>query len=157
MLASRLLLIGDGPEMSGVRRQVDQAGLADQVEFLGHVDNLENVLPVADLLLLPSLHESFGLVALEAMACGVIPLVTDRGGAGEFIQDGLNGILRDPEDIEGMVQAAVKVLQDDRLRLEMAEEARRDAAGDFGVSCVVKNYLDLYDRLLATPPDLTGG
>jgi N-acetyl-alpha-D-glucosaminyl L-malate synthase BshA len=157
VLPSRLLMIGDGPEMSSVRQHVEQAGVTNQVEFLGHVDNLENVLPVADLLLLPSLHESFGLVALEAMACGVIPLVTNRGGAGEFIQDGLNGILRDPEDIEGMAQAAVKILQDDRLQLEMAEEARRDAAGDFGVSCVVKNYLDLYDRLLAAPQDPTDG
>jgi len=83
------------------------------------------------------------------MACGVIPMATNRGGAGEFIQDGLNGLLRDPLDIEGMVQAAVKVLEDDQLRQEMAEEARRDAAADFGVSCVVKQYLDLYDRLLA--------
>lgn len=149
VLPSRLLLIGDGPEMGGVRRQITQAGLDDRVEFLGQVDNLEDILPVADMLLLPSLHESFGLVALEAMACGVIPLATDRGGAGEFIQDGLNGFLRDPLDIEGMVQAAVKVLGDDQLRSEMAEEARRDAAADFGVSCVVKQYLDLYDRLLA--------
>ena len=149
VLPSRLLLIGDGPEMGGVRRQITQAGLDDRVEFLGQVDNLEDILPVADMLLLPSLHESFGLVALEAMACGVIPLATDRGGAGEFIQDGLNGFLRDPLDIEGMVQAAVKVLEDDQLRSEMAEEARRDAAADFGVSCVVKQYLDLYDRLLA--------
>jgi len=157
VLPSRLLMIGDGPEMSGVRQHVEQAGITNQVEFLGHVDNLEDILPVADLLLLPSLHESFGLVALEAMACGVIPLVTNRGGAGEFIQDGLNGILRDPEDIQGMAQAAVKVLQDDRLQQEMAEEARRDAAGDFGVSCVVKNYLDLYDRLLTAPQDPTDG
>jgi N-acetyl-alpha-D-glucosaminyl L-malate synthase BshA len=151
VLPCRLLLIGDGPEMAMVRRQVDQAGIKDKVEFVGQVDNLEEILPVGDLLLLPSLHESFGLVALEAMACGVIPLATSRGGAGEFIQEGLNGFLRDPQDIEGMVQAAVQVLQDDRLRLEMAEEARRDAAGDFGVSCVVKNYLDLYDGLLAAP------
>jgi N-acetyl-alpha-D-glucosaminyl L-malate synthase BshA len=149
LLPSRLLLVGDGPEMGDVRRQVTQAGLEDQVEFLGQVDNLEDILPVADLLLLPSLHESFGLVALEAMACGVIPLVTNRGGAGEFIQDGLNGLLRDPLDVEGMVQASAKVLGNDQLRQEMAEEARRDAAADFGVSCVVKQYLDLYDRLLA--------
>lgn len=146
---SRLLLMGDGPEMAGVRLQVTQAGLDGKVEFLGHVDNLEDILPVADLLLLPSLHESFGLVALEAMACGVIPVATNRGGAGEFIQDGLNGYLRDPQDIEGMAQAAIKVLEDDQLHQELAEEARRDAAADFGVSCVVKQYLDLYDRLLA--------
>ncbi|MEN8007471.1 MAG: N-acetyl-alpha-D-glucosaminyl L-malate synthase BshA [Candidatus Krumholzibacteriota bacterium] len=148
-LPSRLLLIGDGPEMGGVREMVAAAGLSEKVEFLGQVDSLEEILPVADLLLLPSLHESFGLVALEAMSCGVVPLATSRGGAGEFIQDGLNGFLRDPQDVPGMVAAAVKVLQDDNLREEMAEEARRDAAGDFGVSCVVKQYLDLYDRLLA--------
>jgi N-acetyl-alpha-D-glucosaminyl L-malate synthase BshA len=148
-LPSRLLLLGDGPEIGNVRQQVTQAGLDEKVDFLGHVDNLEDVMPVADLLLLPSLHESFGLVALEAMACGVIPLATNQGGAGEFIQDGLNGFLRDPHDIDGMAETAVKVLGDDETRLEMAEEARRDAAGDFGVSCVVKQYLDLYDRLLA--------
>ncbi len=148
-LPCRLLLIGDGPEMVGVRESVAAAGLTEKVEFMGQVDSLEDVLPAADLLLLPSLHESFGLVALEAMACGVVPLATDRGGAGEFIQDGINGFLRDPHDIPGMVAAAVKILSDDQLRQEMAEEARRDAAGDFGISCVVKQYLDLYDRLLA--------
>ena len=148
-LPCRLLLIGDGPEMGAVRESVAAAGLTEKVDFLGQVDSLEDVLPVADLLLLPSLHESFGLVALEAMACGVVPLATSRGGAGEFIQDGINGFLRDPGDVAGMVAAAVKILSDDQLRLEMAEEARRDAAGDFGISCVVKQYLDLYDRLLA--------
>jgi glycosyltransferase involved in cell wall biosynthesis len=143
--------------MPAVRQQVSRSGLEDKVAFLGQVDSLEDVLPVADLLLLPSLHESFGLVALEAMACGVIPVVTNRGGAGEFIQDGLNGFLRDPHDVPGMARAAVQVLQDDVLRQEMAEEARRDATGDFGVSCVVKSYLDLYDRLLAAPGGATGG
>ena len=144
----RLLLVGDGPEMSVVREQVAAADLGGAVEFLGQVDNLEDVLPVADMLLLPSLHESFGLVALEAMACGVIPLATNRGGAGEFIQDGQNGFLRDPHDIRGMAEAVLGVLGDDALRQEMAEEGRREAAAEFGASCVVKRYLDLYDRLL---------
>jgi N-acetyl-alpha-D-glucosaminyl L-malate synthase BshA len=148
---SRLLLIGDGPELGGIRDLVAAEGLTGQVDFLGQVDSLEDVLPVGDLLLLPSLHESFGLVALEAMACGVVPLVTNRGGAGEFIQDGINGYLCDPHDVPGMAAVATKVLRDDHLRQEMAEEGRRDAAGDFGISCVVKQYLDLYDRLLAGP------
>ncbi len=148
-LPARLLLVGDGPEMAGVRSNIEAAGLTDDVEFLGQVDNLEEILPVADLLLLPSLHESFGLVALEAMACGVVSLVTSRGGAGEFIQDGINGYLRDPEDIEGMVKAAVEVLMDPVLQAQMVEEGRRDAAADFGASCVVRQYLEMYDRLLA--------
>ncbi len=147
---SRLLLVGDGPEMGVIREQVNKAGLTDHVDFLGQVDNLEEILPVADLLLLPSLHESFGLVALEAMACGVVPMVTSRGGAAEFIQDGINGYLRDPEDVVGMAQAAVQVLADDNLRMQMAEEGRRDATAEFGASCVVRQYLELYDRLLAS-------
>ncbi len=150
-IPSRLLLLGDGPEMPQVREQVTAAGLSGQVEFLGQVDNLEEILPVGDLLLLPSLHESFGLVALEAMSCGVIALATNRGGAEEFIQDGMNGFLRDPHDVDGMTEAAVRVLRDDNLRQEMAEEARRDASADFGASCVVRQYLDLYDNLLARP------
>jgi N-acetyl-alpha-D-glucosaminyl L-malate synthase BshA len=146
---ARLLLVGEGPEMTDVRRRVTEAGLMDQVEFLGQVDNLEEILPVADLLLLPSLHESFGLVALEAMACGVVPLVTSRGGASEFIQDRVNGFLRDPDDIAGMAAAAIEVLTDPVLHAQLVEEGRRDAAAEFGASCVVKQYLELYDRVLA--------
>ncbi len=117
---------------------------------MGLVDNLEEILPLADLLLLPSLHESFGLVALEAMACGVVPLVTNRGGASEFIQDGINGYLRDPEDYEGMAAAALTVLGDSVLYGQMVEEGRRDAAAEFGASCVVRQYLELYERLLTS-------
>lgn len=146
---ARLLLVGEGPELPAVRTRVAELGLTEKVEFLGHLDELQSVLPVADVLLLPSLHESFGLVALEAMACGVVPVVTDRGGAGEFIQDGINGFLRDPSDAAGMAQATLSVLQDENLRLQMAEDARRDAAADFGAPCVIKQYLALYDRLLA--------
>jgi N-acetyl-alpha-D-glucosaminyl L-malate synthase BshA len=149
IVPSRLLLIGDGPEMPSVREDLAARGLLDRVTFLGAVTGLEDLLPACDLLLLPSLHESFGLVALEAMACGVVPLATSRGGAGEFIHDGVNGYLRDPDDMEGMVAAALLVLGDESLRQHLAEEARRDAAGDFGAPCVVKKYLDLYDRLLA--------
>lgn len=145
----RLVLAGDGPEVPAVRELVAAAGLTDSTLFLGHVDDLAEVLPAADVLLLPSLHESFGLVALEAMACGVVPVVTDRGGAADFIQDGSNGFLRDPEDIAGMAAAVLRVLGDPALQAQMAEDAQRDASGEFGVSCVLKKYLDLYDRLLA--------
>jgi N-acetyl-alpha-D-glucosaminyl L-malate synthase BshA len=148
-LPARLLLIGDGPEMPAVRDAIAARGLLDRVGFLGAVTGLEDLLPVCDLLLLPSLHESFGLVALEAMACGVVALATSRGGVGEFIHDGVNGFLRDPDDLDGMTAVALRVLGDDTLRTHLAEEARRDAAGDFGAPCVVRKYLELYDRLLA--------
>ena len=76
------------------------------------------------------------------------PVVTDRGGAGEFIQDGINGFLRDPDDVAGMAAACLEVLADPENRHQLAEEARRDAAADFGAPCVLKTYLALYDRLL---------
>ena len=147
----RLLLVGDGPEMPAVRAAGrPRLGLADKVEFLGQVDNLEEILPVADLLLLPSLHESFGLVALEAMACGVMPLATNRGGAGEFIQDGINGFLRDPQDVDGHGRgrgpgAAGTTVCGRRW-------PKRPAGTPPAISAPpawCKQYLDLYDRLLA--------
>jgi N-acetyl-alpha-D-glucosaminyl L-malate synthase BshA len=149
-LPARLLLVGEGPELPAVRNRVEELGLAGAVDFLGHVDELQNVLPLADVLLLPSHHESFGLVALEAMACGVVPVVTSRGGAEDFVVDGVNGYLRDPEDVAGMVSAVLRLLEDEPHRQQLAEEARRDAAADFGAPCVVKQYLALYDRLLAS-------
>jgi N-acetyl-alpha-D-glucosaminyl L-malate synthase BshA len=147
-LPVRLLLVGEGPELATVRQRIVDLKLQDRVTFLGHADNLEEILPAADLLLLPSLHESFGLVGLEAMACGVVPLLTSRGGASDFIQDGINGFLRDPEDRAGMVEAALKVLENDELRQLMIEEGLRDASADFGAQCVMKEYLKVYDTVL---------
>lgn len=146
--AARLVLVGDGPELKSLRQEVRQRGLEADTVFLGASESLEDILPVADLLLLPSLHESFGLVALEAMACGVIPVATSVGGAGEFISDGHNGFLRRPDDIAGMVQAVEAVLGSDSLRQNMAEDARRDATLDFGASCVIRQYLDLYESII---------
>jgi N-acetyl-alpha-D-glucosaminyl L-malate synthase BshA len=153
----RLALAGDGPEMPAVRALAAELGLEDLIAWLGHVDDLAGILPAADVLLLPSLHESFGLVALEAMACGVVPVVTDRGGAADFIQDGLNGFLRAPDDVEGMAAAVLRVLAEPGLQAQMAEDAQRDASGEFGVTCVLRKYLDLYDRLLADRPAQSTG
>ncbi len=144
----RLLLVGDGPEISEVQALVERYGLENDVAFLGQADHLEDILPVADVLLLPSLHESFGLVALEAMACAVVPVMTSVGGAAEFINDGHNGFLRNPADIEGMAKAIDTLLKDDHQRQMMAEEARRDATMDFGASCVMRQYLQLYETLI---------
>ncbi len=144
----RLLLVGDGPEMSEVQGLVEQRELENDVVFLGQSDHLEDILPVADVLLLPSRHESFGLVALEAMACAVVPVMTSIGGASEFINDGHNGFLRDPDDIEGMAEAIGTLLNHDNQRQNMAEDARRDATMDFGASCIMRQYLELYEKLI---------
>ncbi len=144
----RLLLVGDGPEMPLIRKMVSERGLDHLVDFLGQEDHLENILPVTDVLLLPSLHESFGLVALEAMACGVVPMITSVGGASEFINDGHNGFLRDPHDVQGMADAIGPILENDEHRQIIADDARQDATMDFGASCVMRQYLKLYESLL---------
>lgn len=149
-MPSRLLLIGDGPDLAPLLDVLAARGLGDRVRSLGTVDGLERLLPLADLLLLPSLHESFGLIALEAMACGVPAVATDRGGTREFIDDGINGFLRDPHDAAGMADAALAVLRDPERLRHMGEEARRDAVETYGARCVLKRYLDLYDRVVAT-------
>ncbi|MCP4293147.1 MAG: N-acetyl-alpha-D-glucosaminyl L-malate synthase BshA [bacterium] len=145
---ARLVLVGDGPEAKAVQARVQEIGLRPLVSFLGQVDQLEKVLPVADFLLLPSLHESFGLVALEAMACSVVPVITNVGGASEFINDGLNGFLRAPDDVQGMAQVITRLIDDENGRQMIAEEARRDAVMDFGASCVMRQYLELYETII---------
>ncbi len=153
---ARLLLLGDGPEREPALALAAQLGVADRISAPGAADDLPAVFPLADLLLLPSWQESFGLVALEAMSCGVPVIATDRGGTDEFIVDGVNGYLRDPEDIAGMADAALAILGDAGLYHHVSEEARRDAVDTFGARCVLKRYIDLYDRVVAAPPYPTG-
>jgi L-malate glycosyltransferase len=148
---ARLLLLGEGPEREPALARLRDLGLADRVTAPGLVEDLETLLPFGDLLLLPSRHESFGLVALEAMSCGVPVIATDRGGTGEFIDDGVNGYLRDPDDLDGMAAAALRVLGDPDLQRHLAEEARRDAVANYGARCVLQQYIELYDRVLASP------
>ncbi len=145
----RLLLVGDGPEIPDIRKMVSERGLQEWVTFLGQEDHLEKIMPVADVLLLPSLHESFGLVALEAMACAVVPVVTSVGGASEFISDGHNGFLRAPDDVVGMVEAIGPILANDEHRQILSEYARQDATMDFGASCIMRQYLDLYEKIMS--------
>ena len=147
---AKLLLLGDGPEHPAALERLRSLGLADRVTAPGLVEDLAEVLPLGDLLLLPSRHESFGLIALEAMSCGVPVIATNRGGTDEFIDDGVNGFLRDPDDVEGMAAAALSVLGDPEFHRHLREEVRRDTVETFGARCVLKTYIDLYDQVLAT-------
>ncbi len=150
-LPARLLLIGDGPELGSAQALAAERGVADRVISAGQIDNLDHLLPLADLTLLPSRHESFGLVALESMACGTPVIATRHGGTGEFIDHGHTGFLCDPDDVDGMAAHAVALLRDETVRQQLAEEGRREAVERFGARCVLRQYIDLYDRVLATP------
>ena len=111
-----LLMIGDGVERSNAQYLASELGIGDSVFFVGMVDAIENYLSVCDVMLLPSETESFGLAALEAMACGVPVVATRVGGVPELIQDGETGLLHPVGDVAGMAQAAVSLLAEDRLR-----------------------------------------
>ena len=116
-LPARLMLIGDGPDRSSAEYLALKYGVQDRIHFLGKQDNVNELLPVADLMIMPSEMESFGLAALEAMACGVPPIATRVGGVPELITDGKNGLLFEIGDVDGMAAAAVALLQGE-ARLE---------------------------------------
>jgi glycosyltransferase involved in cell wall biosynthesis len=127
-------------------------GLDDHVFFLGMQEGIESILPRADLFLLPSEHESFGLVALEAMSCGVPVIATCRGGTAELIEDGRSGFLADPEDIAGMAQIGLGLLRDAEYAGRIGRAARARARDEFSEETVVRRYEALYEELLGGGP-----
>ena len=148
---AKIVLVGDGPERGRVETLAREAGVAEHVEILGELDDVRGLLSVADVFLLPSAQESFGLAALEAMACGV-PVVASRvGGLPEVITDGLTGYLRDPDDHAGMAAAVLDLLDDPSLRQRVAHLARASVVDRFDEDRVVPMYEALYERLLTVP------
>jgi N-acetyl-alpha-D-glucosaminyl L-malate synthase BshA len=145
---SKLLLVGDGPEAEAIKRVVEERGLEEIVIFLGDRESVADILPVGDVFLLPSEHESFGLAALEAMSSGVVPVTSNIGGLHEVIQEGETGYLRDPHDVDGMSEVIVRLLEDDELRSRIGFKARESAKRDFGKDKIVAEYQGYYDRLL---------
>ena len=125
---ARLLMVGDGPDLAErAARLARSLAVADDVQFLGEQDQVVPLLSIADVFLLPSAQESFGLAALEAMACEV-PVVASRiGGLPEVIEHGVSGFLHEPDDLAGMARSAVRLLTDDALHCRAAEAACRAA------------------------------
>jgi N-acetyl-alpha-D-glucosaminyl L-malate synthase BshA len=124
---ARLLLVGEGPELAAALETARRLGVDKEVDALGEQDQILPILSIADLFLLPSEQESFGLSALEAMACEV-PVVASRvGGLHEVVQDGESGFLLPPDDLDGMAASVRRLLTDAPLRQRMAAAARDDA------------------------------
>ena len=145
-----LLMVGDGPERAACESRARDLGLRQSVRFLGAQADVERILPSADVLLLPSEYESFGLAALEAMACGVVPVVTHAGGLPEVVRDGVDGVLVPADDIDHMGARVCELLDDGDRLAAMKEAARRTAVEEFGLEKIVPEYEALYTQVLET-------
>lgn len=146
---ARLVMVGDGPDRPAVERQVDDAGLSEVVDFVGEQQDIVAWLSVADVFLLPSAQESFGLAALEAMSCEV-PVVASRvGGIPEVVTDGVTGFVRAPDDLDGMASCALAVLSDADLRERIGRAAAADVQRRFCTTVVVPRYERYYDEVLS--------
>ena len=148
-MPARLMLIGDGPDRSAAEYLARRHGVQDRIHFLGKQDNVHDLLPLADLMLMPSEMESFGLAALEAMACCVPAIATNVGGVPELIESGVNGLLFEIGDVEAMAHAAVALLSDaDRLET-ISCAARKTAQDRFCASRIIPLYEEYYERVIA--------
>jgi L-malate glycosyltransferase len=145
----KLLLLGTGPDLDGIRRYVQQQNLEHAVHFLGVTREIDPYISCADLFLLPSEQESFGLVALESMAYGVPVIASTVGGLPEVVEDRVSGYLSPCGDIEGMVENALNILTDPHLHQSMSHHAKERALTYFSADRIVPQYEALYARLVA--------
>jgi N-acetyl-alpha-D-glucosaminyl L-malate synthase BshA len=148
-LPAVLLMVGEGPERASAQALARRLGIADSVRFLGRQDRIEELTGMADVFLLPSELESFGLSALEAMACGVPVVGSDAGGLPEVVKHSETGFLLPVGDIEGMAARTIEILKDEQHWQSLSAAARRRAASLFGAERVVGEYERFYERVLA--------
>jgi L-malate glycosyltransferase len=147
-IPSKLLMIGDGPDRSRAEWLAVQKGIHNDVIFLGKQDQVEEKLAVADILLLPSELESFGLAALEGMACEVVPIATRVGGIPELIEHGQSGYLAEVGDVDTMARYAMELLGDETALRKMAKASRAVAQSRFCASRIIPQYEEFYRRVL---------
>jgi len=143
-----LLMVGEGPERAAAQSLARRLGVSDRVHFLGTLDSTESVIGMAHVFLLPSELESFGLSALEAMACGVPVVGSDAGGMPEVVVHGATGYLSPVGDVEGMAEHTLSLLADEGRRRAVGQAARQRAVDCFGTERLVLEYERLYERML---------
>ncbi len=146
-ISSKLLIVGEGPEREPAQELVDSLGLTQKVIFLGNSNEVNKILCFTDLFILPSEKESFGLAALEAMACGVPVISSNAGGLSEVNIDGVSGYLSDIGDVDDMAANAIKILKDDKT-LAMFKKQAKKAAAKFDTDNVVPFYEDIYQQAI---------
>jgi L-malate glycosyltransferase len=147
-IPSKLLLIGDGPDRSKAEWLAVQKGIHNHVVFLGKQDRVQEKLAISDVMLLPSELESFGLAALEAMACKVVPITTQVGGLPEVIEHGRTGFMAEVGDVDTMAQYAIQLLSDSKKLETMAVQARAMAQARFCSTKIIPQYEAFYRRVL---------
>jgi L-malate glycosyltransferase len=148
-VSSRLLLVGDGPELSTAYRLGRELGVADRTHILGAQELVIPLLSSADLFLLPSAQESFGLAALEAMACEVPVVASNVGGLPEVIEHGVSGFLHPPEEVEAMAESGVKLLSDAAVHASITRAAVARVRREFCEEKIVPMYERAYERVIA--------
>jgi L-malate glycosyltransferase len=151
VLPSTLVMVGDGPDRVDAEEEARNLGVDGDMFFLGRIEQVAPLLASADLFLLPSNRESFGLSALEALASGVPVVGSLAGGLPEVVRDGETGALRAVGDVEGMADAAIGILGDGARWLAMSALAAADARARFSRDAVVARYEALYHDLAGTP------
>jgi N-acetyl-alpha-D-glucosaminyl L-malate synthase BshA len=148
---AKLLFVGEGPELNRAMRLVHERDLTCDVEALGEQDQVVPLLSVSDLFLLPSAQESFGLAALEAMACGVPVIASRVGGLPEVVEDGVSGFLRAPEDVQGMAECAIALLTDPELHRRFSKAGLDRVTRHFCAKLVVPRYEAYYQEITQAP------
>ncbi|CAI9428978.1 N-acetyl-alpha-D-glucosaminyl L-malate synthase BshA [Candidatus Ornithobacterium hominis] len=143
----KLIIVGEGPELEAMNNLINEFHLQDKVRILGKVKDLNKILCISDLFLLPSSKESFGLAALEAMAAGVPVVSSNAGGIPEVNIENSTGFLRDIGDVEAMSQASIKLLSDDE-KLEQFKKNARQNALKFDLNQILPQYEKLYQSVI---------
>ena len=150
-IPSKLLFVGDGPERATAEQLSRELGICDNVRFVGKQEQMEDILAIADLFLLTSEYESFGLAALEAMAAGVPVISTNAGGLGEIMIEGKTGYMGNVGDVATMSKHAISILENDEKLQNFRKEAAQHAL-TFDINNIIPIYEKLYDEVLAMEP-----
>ena len=146
-IPSKLLMVGDGPERSNAEELARGLGINDNIRFLGKQDAIEEILSISDLFIMPSGSESFGLAALEAMACKVPVISTSTGGLPELNKQGYSGFLSEVGDIDDMANKAIHILEDEQI-LQKFKENALNRAKEFELSKIVPIYENFYSQVI---------